>query len=465
MKSVIICEQWSYSLILNCVKVRLFLYLLSFFLIITPAYCSGRILSPTLNELQTSIRSGSSLALGEFWKTIEHQGSPLIEPSNANSKKMLVTFLWKHSRNTESVAVFLEPYGLMQLDENHMTRIENSDVWFKTISIRKESRFVYGLVPNPPPGRAENAEKVFAILQSDPLNPHWRPRDRVNNNPTLTERESIVEMPFAPKQIWIEKRDVPSGTIEKISIKSNQLKNEREVSIYLPPGYESGKHLFPTVILFDRVDYLDVIPTPVIVDNLIAAKKIPPIIVAFVGHPSPAGENRMRELTCNRKFSDFLKDELIPLLKSKYAIAVSSGQLVVGGASVGGLAAACAGLHHPETFGNIISQSGSFWWSPSIDLKKLPFVDPSIEQNAVANEFAHRPKLALRFYLDAGTDEVNIDRRVVRCLLPSKHLRDVLTAKGYEVHWQEFIGGHDGLSWRGTFSDALIALLGTKVKD
>jgi len=36
-----------------------------------------------------------------------------------------------------------------------------------------------------------------------------------------------------------------------------------------------------------------------------------------------------------------------------------------------------------------------------------------------------------------------------------------LLAKGYEVHYQQFVGGHDYLSWRGTFADGLIALIGT----
>lgn len=31
----------------------------------------------------------------------------------------------------------------------------------------------------------------------------------------------------------------------------------------------------------------------------------------------------------------------------------------------------------------------------------------------------------------------------------------------YEVHFQEFAGGHDYLSWRGTLSDGLLALMGT----
>ena len=40
------------------------------------------------------------------------------------------------------------------------------------------------------------------------------------------------------------------------------------------------------------------------------------------------------------------------------------------------------------------------------------------------------------------------------------YLAELLLAKGYEVHFQQFVSGHDDLSWRGTFADGLITLLG-----
>ena len=43
-----------------------------------------------------------------------------------------------------------------------------------------------------------------------------------------------------------------------------------------------------------------------------------------------------------------------------------------------------------------------------------------------------------------------------------KEIQQALAAKGYEVHYQENVGGHDYLSWRGSLADGLIALMGER---
>jgi enterochelin esterase-like enzyme len=70
----------------------------------------------------------------------------------------------------------------------------------------------------------------------------------------------------------------------------------------------------------------------------------------------------------------------------------------------------------------------------------------------------------VRFYLQAGSFEVDKEGTGGNILEATRALRDVLTAKGYEVHFQQFVGGHDDLSWRGTFADGLIGLLGKTEK-
>ena len=72
-------------------------------------------------------------------------------------------------------------------------------------------------------------------------------------------------------------------------------------------------------------------------------------------------------------------------------------------------------------------------------------------------------RLPLRFYMNAGSFEAQVfggPGGVAGILESSRHMRDVLLGEGYEVHYQEFVGGHDYLSWRGLLADGLIALIG-----
>ena len=78
----------------------------------------------------------------------------------------------------------------------------------------------------------------------------------------------------------------------------------------------------------------------------------------------------------------------------------------------------------------------------------------------MAQLFVNGPKLPIRFYLDAGALELDRDGKDGSFPVTNRHLRDVLRAKGYEVFYQEFQGGHDHVSWRGTIADGLILLGG-----
>jgi enterochelin esterase family protein len=104
-------------------------------------------------------------------------------------------------------------------------------------------------------------------------------------------------------------------------------------------------------------------------------------------------------------------------------------------------------------FGKVISQSGAFQWWPEGDT----------EDEWLARKFVDARTGPVEFYLDAGILEVGAWRPGSPSLLvANRHLRDVLRAKGYTVHYKEFNGGHNYIIWQGTLADELVALLGSE---
>jgi len=407
--------------------------------------------SPRIATLRKDIESGNGDAVAKFWKEIENQGAPLIEPFKDSSADNLVTFLWRAKTETRNVFILFFPFAVAHPEDYQMVRLGQTDVWYRTVKIRRGARFAYQLSPNDPLTFDDSSIARTATAQADPLNPHhWFE----NPGSTKFEYQSMVEMPDAKPQPYITKRDgVPSGNVEKSRIKSTLLENERDLSIYTPPGYRRDGPPNGLLVVFDEGSYLTLVPTPTILDNLLSQKKIPPMVAVLIANPDQ--ETRTRELPPNPKFADFLNNELVPWVRQNYNVTTDPSQVVVAGSSFGGIASVYAGFRHPETFGNILCQSGSFWWAAS---KPEPYAEP----NFLAKEFAKSPKLPLRFYMDAGTFEVDMNGGGGAILEPSRHMRDVLLAKGYEVHYQENVGGHDYLSWRGSLADGLISLMGSK---
>jgi len=415
-----------------------------------------RYLSPAIEALRQQIAAGDR-STESFWQRVAQSGTPLVEPIEGETKRTRVTFLWRATPQTRNVMVD-GSFMTGPPTDYAMTRLGDTDVWYLTVRLPSGSRFAYSLSPNDPqtfdPPRA--AERR-ATVQGDPLNPRrWG-----CSQPTSTRHDcqSMAELPGAPPQPWIVRNDtLPAGKVDKHKIASDLLKNERNLSVYTPPDYRANGKPYALLVLFDEGAYLNNVPTPVILDNLIAAGKIPPMVAVLIANPSQ--DTRNKELPPNPAFADFLATELLPWVHAHYTVTSDPKLTTVAGSSYGGIASTYAGLRHSEVFGNVLCQSGSFWWAP--DHNAFPDIDATTETGWLAKEFIKSPKLPLRFWMDAGVFEVDSRGIGGAILEPSRHMRDVLLAKGYEVHYQQFNSGHDYLNWRGTLADGLIALVGTE---
>jgi enterochelin esterase-like enzyme len=299
---------------------------------------------------------------------------------------------------------------------NLMHRIGDSDVWYLTLKLPTGARFTYRLVPNNPP----DSESTQATAQADSYNPK---RWDCPNTATKFLCRSLAELPDAAPQPWIvSKPGAPAGRIEKQTIKSAIQGLERDLTIYTPAVYKSDGPPNALLVLFDGDDILSAdFQGQTTLDNLIAAHKIPPTVVVMVDN---VGNRRLVDLVANPEFADSMATELVPWVRTHYNVTHKAARTLVSGKSAGGLAAAYMGLQHPKVFGNVFSQSGAFWWSPEhsggVCASKCPEnggrrpdpdgKDSRTEGNWMARQFVISPKLPVRFFLEAGTFEVDRER-------------------------------------------------------
>lgn len=221
--------------------------------------------------------------------------------------------------------------------------------------------------------------------------------------------------------------NIAHGLLRDTTLFSTNLNNSRTIRVYLPPGYESTTDSFPMILMHDGLEYISLASMHNILDYLIANNQITPVIGVFV---PPV--NRTPEYAGNQMgaFSNFIVNELLPYIRSRYRVKSGSENCAVGGASNGGNISLYLALNYPQVFGNVAAQSSN--------------VISSISQG-----FQNNPKLNLKIYLDIGKYDIAI-------LIPLvKNLRSILQSKGYEMIYYEFNEGHSWGNWRAHIDDYL----------
>ena len=133
-------------------------------------------------------------AIAEFWREVETSGTPVIERIEGEPEGRWVTFLWRGDEETNVVVYGLGSWA--DFDENAMTRLVDTDVWYRTYRRRSDFRSSYQLSPNdslePWTGDAEALLQQVMNLRVDPL----------NKEPWGQGRSSFA-LEEAPAQPWI----------------------------------------------------------------------------------------------------------------------------------------------------------------------------------------------------------------------------------------------------------------------
>jgi predicted alpha/beta superfamily hydrolase len=237
---------------------------------------------------------------------------------------------------------------------------------------------------------------------------------------------------------------------------SHILKNERDLIVYLPPGYEEmPDRRFPVLYLQDGQNLFDgntaFIPgndwrVGQTADHFIGTGVVEPLIIVGIYN---TGKQRIAEYTPTRapklgggrakRYAQFLIDELRPFIDNEYRTHGDCYHTGLGGSSLGGLVSLFIGLKHPNRFNRIAALSPSVWWHQRVMLRFA----------ATARVQPHP-----RIWLDIGTREgPNILRDV-------ENFRDVLIKKGWQLdhdlHYERVEGAeHNESAWAARIGQVL----------
>ncbi|HEX7593051.1 MAG TPA: alpha/beta hydrolase-fold protein [Anaerolineae bacterium] len=197
----------------------------------------------------------------------------------------------------------------------------------------------------------------------------------ITQTPTITPTPTRTRTP-TPSPTPTKWSSPPSGHINRIDLTfhSNALNLDRQLIIYLPPGYDAqSTRRYPVLyVLHGFGGYGN--PSPEWeqwglkdrAEEMMNSGALKPVIIVqpdgFM--PVPAGQpslffNHAPELGGGR-WGDYIWQDVVGYIDSKYRTIVSRTSRAIGGFSFGGQGALSLGLLHPEIYGIVGAHSPSF---------------------------------------------------------------------------------------------------------
>ncbi len=221
------------------------------------------------------------------------------------------------------------------------------------------------------------------------------------------------------------------GRTQRARLESRHLAQARRLILYTPEGHE--EEALPVVYLQDGTAYYRIARLAAVLEALLRAGEVRPAHLVFI---EPL--DRAAEYCYNPAYQAFMTEELLPYVEGALT---TTTERVAMGASLGGLLSATLALHHPETFGAVVAQSGAFLGSPEeMDFYtgKTSWVLEQLE--------AGRAK-EVRWYVETGRLEwlLDINRRV----------HGALQSGGYQHAYHERNAGHNWVNWRNGLAAGL----------
>jgi enterochelin esterase family protein len=283
-------------------------------------------------------------------------------------------------------------------------------------------------------------------------------------NPSISESNTNVwSMVYVPGSDIFDTKQVPHGAVAAVTYYSTALGKFRRMHVYTPPGYEAGTQKYPIFYLLHGAGDSDEAWSSVgragfILDNLIAAKKVKPMVVVMpAGHTNttPAGGRGAAgaPAAAPAPLDDFARDfltDLMPYAESHYRVLTDRANRAIAGLSMGGSQTLNVAFLHLEKFAYI----GVFSSGASLGGGGRAAGDASTPAAGPTPwETSHMANLD-NASLKKGTNLIWFSTGVNDGLIAnSKSTVEMLKKHGFAAQFKESPGAHTWLNWRNYLAE------------
>jgi enterochelin esterase family protein len=264
--------------------------------------------------------------------------------------------------------------------------------------------------------------------------PEWKPGDG--------DGDYFIAPPYAAAPEQTPKEGVPKGRVESFSMNEADSKfftgegmrgatPTRKVVVYIPSQYVPGTPA-PLIVTADTYGERSL---PTILDNMIAAHRLPAIIAVMIangGGDSRGSERGLEYDSVNGKNAEFIEAEVLPKVEKDYGVTLTrdgAARMALGGSS-GGSSAFTMAWFHPELYQRVITYSGTYVNQNHDDYPQGAW---AYHESLIP----HSPAKPLRVWLEVGERDNgagSASSGLHNWVIANIRMARVLKAKGY--HYQ-----------------------------
>ena len=268
---------------------------------------------------------------------------------------------------------------------------------------------------------------------NDPLNP------RVAHSPVGSSSVCYARGYQTPDWTVFDP-DARPGSLVDMVVPSRALRRDCPVTLYLPARFRRTAS-YPLLIVHDGGDYLKYAAAKTVLDNLIHRLDVAEIVAAFV-YPG----DRLTEYANSAAHARYLTAELLPRLEADLPLVGRASGRCLMGCSFGAVASLATAYRHPEVYGSLLVQSGSFAFTDiGTNHGGGPPFEPVVR---FVNRYRAAPRrVADRLFVSCGIYEPLI--------IPNRSMIPVFESAGMTVRYVEARDGHSWENWRDRLRDGL----------